>query len=78
MFNNLFKIRSPFGKFLDKLNREHNITQGNFAQMAKVNPNTISRCANSNARPNQKNGKKIMRAARKLDPNIKDFWHYID
>lgn len=80
MLSNLLKVRSPFGRFIDKLNRKHNITQTNFAKLANVNTNTISKCANGSTRPSKQNAKKIIKACQKFDPNIKidDFWNYID
>lgn len=79
MFN-MFKVRSPFGKFLDALDKKHNINGHKLSQLSGVSTTVIYRCANGNSRPKPENAKKIIKACKKFDSSvdIKDFWKYID
>ncbi|EMI11249.1 XRE family transcriptional regulator [Anoxybacillus gonensis] len=69
----LGKPRSKFGKFIDR----HSISIVEFAKESGVNRKTLGKaCKDKNYIPRQDVMKKILKAARKIDPNVKmsDFW----
>jgi predicted transcriptional regulator len=69
----LGKPRSKFGKFIDS----HSISIVEFAEESGVNRKTLGKaCKDENYIPRQDVMKKILKAARKIDPNVKmsDFW----
>lgn len=69
----LGKPRSLLGKWMDK----NGVSQKWLEDETKLSDETISRLANKiNASPNAKTMKKVLDAARKKDPNVKqeDFW----
>ncbi|CAM3463457.1 XRE family transcriptional regulator [Brevibacillus invocatus] len=69
----LGKKRSRLGKWLDS----NDLTQGWLCSESKLNKATISRlCASDDNMPNLKTIQKILKALRKVDPNVKqdDFW----
>jgi DNA-binding XRE family transcriptional regulator len=62
------KRRTKLGRWLDRNGR----TQGELAKAAGVNKETISKaCNDANYSPTIKTAGKIMKALRKLDPNVK-------
>lgn len=62
------KKRSRVGKFLDK----HGRTQSELAKVAGINKETVSKVCNEYSYiPNGKTIGKIMKALRKIDPNLK-------
>jgi len=64
----LGKNRTKLGRYLDKKGR----TQNELAKAAGVNKETISRaCSDPKYSPTVKTLSKIMKALRKLDPNVK-------
>jgi predicted transcriptional regulator len=69
----LGKQRSKFGEFIDR----HSITVVEFAKVSGVNRKTLGKaCNDKDYIPRQDVMKKILKAARKIDPNVKmsDFW----
>lgn len=70
----LGKKRSKLGKWLDK----RGISQQWVANNSKVSRSTVSELCKSDAdhEPTQSTMKKILKAIRKIDPNVKsdDFW----
>lgn len=70
----LGKPRSKIGKFLDR----HDISQQELVDESKVNKATISRVCQGDAfEPSMKNGRKIIKALRKLtgeQVDHDDFW----
>jgi transcriptional regulator with XRE-family HTH domain len=67
------KPRSKLGKWLDK----NGLEQQDLAQASKVSRNTISKiCNEKDYMPRQDVLKKLLKAIRKVDPNVKlsDFW----
>lgn len=73
---NLFglgKKRTELGKWLDR----NGFSQENLSHEAKLNRDTVSKaCSDTNYLPSAKTMKKILKAVRKVDPDIKmdDFW----
>lgn len=68
-----FKPRTPFGKWLDK----RGVKQEWIVKETGLNKATVSDLASNPERsPTKKTMQKILRAARKIDPNVKvdDFW----
>jgi predicted transcriptional regulator len=68
------KPRTKVGKFLDK----RGITQEWLASKTKISRNTISKISSDNDyQPNLSTIKKVMKALREVDPNIRsdDFWN---
>lgn len=71
----LGKKRSRLGKWLDR----HGISQVEFSKLSGVSRPTITRlCSDDNHQPNMKTANKIVKAMRKLDPDIsyEDFWSF--
>lgn len=69
----LGKKRTAFGKWLDK----RGIKQQWLVEKSGVSRSTISQLASEEERePTMKNARKIIKALRDLDPNVKsdDFW----
>ncbi len=69
----LGKKRSKLGKWLDK----RGITQQWLCKEAGINKDTATRAASSDEySPNLKTANKIIKALKKIDPNVKqdDFW----
>jgi predicted transcriptional regulator len=67
------KPRTKVGKFLDR----RGITQEWLARKTSISRNTISKISSdSHYQPNLSTIKKIMKALREVDPNVKsdDFW----
>jgi transcriptional regulator with XRE-family HTH domain len=67
------KPRSKLGKWLDK----HGLEQKELTKVSKVNKNTVSKaCNEKDYIPSQKTIQKLLKAIRKVDPNVKmsDFW----
>jgi putative transcriptional regulator len=70
----LGKPRTKFGKFLDK----NSVTSVEFSEESGVTRKTVGKaCNDKDYIPRQDVMKKIMSAARKIDPNAKmsDFWN---
>jgi predicted transcriptional regulator len=68
----LGKKQSPFGKWLAK----RGISQQWVVKKSGVGRNTVSDLAAGKRDPNARTMKKILKALREIDPNIKqdDFW----
>jgi DNA-binding XRE family transcriptional regulator len=69
----LGKRRSKFGKWIDR----RGLKQEWIAEKSGVSRSTISQLANDDERePTLKNARKIIKALREIDPNVKqdDFW----
>jgi predicted transcriptional regulator len=69
----LGKSRSKFGRFIDK----HSISTTEFAEESGVNRKTIGKaCNDKDYIPRQDVMKKIIKTAKKVNPNIRmsDFW----